>query len=327
MFNLDIYFKLLQDTSANLQLKQKEGDIHYFLVGTSLSHSVAMVGKCSGIMSKDSLELKVDLKGLRKLNLPLTLKWANNSLSFVTPTNEKCKVAFSPTFIEVSASPEHNKFVSILESNPQELPRISFAGFKPIISLAAKTNAMIHFCGDYACYEYNHSCVLQRGECPNVCISGKLLNTLLGISGYFVSMDSSIYFISNAGDLIVCIPIKLPSTPYDFSLIKDGITTEYYEFNSYEAFSVILKMASTYPLITLTPSEGVINLTNDLKEKLQIEFEVDPSKSKVKSKQETISYPSNLVPLLSSFIGGISLYVKSRKIILKKGELFLVYGR
>lgn len=360
MFDFTLFSKLISNTSAILILQQTGIDkLDYYLIGTTINYSVVTKGCCSGNINKTQITLEINLVSVIKLfasNIQFTLKVVDNVAEFTSTNNSIHKLKIRPLCIEIENDilkqliSNLSDFLLALEKNiynGRDLPSyckgtvypVSFSDFKSIASLASKTKDILHFCSSYACLDYKTAYIIQKGNCPNISINGHLLYTLLLDNGSFYIYNNLLYYKSNNSNTYVSINFYLPSITIDTSILSKGAILEYYEIDSKDLITLLNQISPLFTNISLNMSEGKLFLTNDSKEELEFSFSVKTLNSvlleKYKEKKcdisnlsfSVITIPLFIAKFLNIFSGSVSIYVKKRKVIFKKDNLYLIFGR
>lgn len=214
--------------------------------------------------------------------------------------------------------------------------------FSKIIGAASRTKELVHFCGDYAVLELVSSFLIQKESCPTMAVPGALLSLLMrdgGGKGFFLYKNSLVYASPGVEHTFVFVSKYLPNVKVDSSIITRGITEEKYPLRLRGLLTVFSAVRNKFPVVKMDMGAGQFILSNDQGEEITIKFDVsNPDTLQLRKfakdgvapkhwKMSTIAVPREVQGLLSLLSGELTVFVKSRKVILQSGTLFVVFGR
>ena len=230
-------------------------------------------------------------------------------------------------------------------SSGGEISELDFGDLKRIATIAARNNAVISMCGDYALVELSNSYVIQKATCGVRAVQGKLLQRLLQEEkGHFYSYKDEVVFRCVTGkapatsDTMVFLQPYLPNARVDQSIITKGVVLEKYPIDMKGMLAIINVAQSKFDRMTFDMNNSLLVLENDRGERLEHVF--DGSKGitlelkklmagdlTANPTMAVIDVPREVQRVIGLLREDMTLFVKERKIIIQSGTLYVVFAR
>ena len=233
---------------------------------------------------------------------------------------------------------EYVERLNVLKSNFDMPKEIDLSDLRDIAWGAARYNRMVDLCGSFASVNLVHGFLLYKGTCPIGALSGSLIQNLIKASGKVYEFEGELVFVGENG-ITVFIHKYLPNTDIDFNIVDRDKMLEYYKVNCGEGLMIQLNLLSKFPSITMDMGAGIIIAESSISETLEHKMKINEFKSvqlnRLKDNPNLapalslarFTIPQSIVRVMSLFTGDIEIAVKKSRIIIKKGKLYLVFGR
>lgn len=235
--------------------------------------------------------------------------------------------------------------INELQNSTSKLKRVDMEKFRRLAMIAARNNTTLAMCETYAVVSLPTAYVIQKADCGVRSIQGKLLlRLLMEANGAFFEYDGDLVFRASGGkkrsnsSTFVFINSYLPSTTVDPSLIKKGAVKEKYTLNIKDMLKVISAVSSKFTTMTFNLGASTLVLGNDRGEVLTYKFTVEDAQTIELNKMlrgETVSgitmssveVPPVVQRILPFMKEDFTIYVKSSKIVLQSGDIYIVFSK
>lgn len=229
--------------------------------------------------------------------------------------------------------------------NDQLLRQVDLKELRRIAAIAAKANTTVALCDNYAITSMGPVYVLQKLSCGVRAVPGKLLQRLLAEKdGVLYEDGDALVFNSISGKgrgrtvTTIFLQSYLPNIAVDSTIVTKGAVLEKYTINLRGLLSVLSAVGSKFDTMEFDMGAACVNLRNDKGELLKHGFDVEDAKTIELNKllrgesakdivMSSIDVPKSVQKILPFFKEDFTIFVKSKKVILQSGSLYVVFGR